>query len=59
MAAYSLLMGSLGGLALSGAVFAVWIGAGSVMGWGNPNWMLIIGTYTGNAPSCLQRVQWA
>ena len=44
---YSVFMGSLAGILLSIAVFIVWAGVGALMGFGNPNWLLIIGTYTG------------
>ena len=44
---YALFMSSLAGLLLSLALLGVWFGIGSVMGYGQPNWWLIIGTYTG------------
>ena len=44
---YALFMSSLAGLLLSLALLGIWIGMGSVMGYGEPNWWLIIGTYTG------------
>lgn len=44
---YALFMGSVGGLLLSVLLLGVWIGLGTPMGYDNPNWLLIIGTYTG------------
>ena len=44
---YALFMSSLAGLLLSLALLGVWLGIGSVMGYGEANWWLIIGTYTG------------
>jgi hypothetical protein len=50
IADYSLFMGSIAGLCFNAGVFGAWLGAGAAMGYGNPNWMLIIGTYTGEWP---------
>ncbi len=44
---YALFMGSIGGLILSVLLLGVWVGLGTPMGYDNPNWLLIIGTYTG------------
>lgn len=44
---YARFMGSLGGLIMSLILLGVWIGLGYPMGYDNPNWLLIIGTYTG------------
>jgi low-affinity ferrous iron transport protein len=43
---YAAIVGSGVGLAISTAVFVVWVAIGSPMQW-NANWWLIIGTYTG------------
>jgi low-affinity ferrous iron transport protein len=45
--AYARFMSSLGGLLLSLALLGLWLGLGAAMGYDNPNWWLIIGTYTG------------
>ena len=44
---YAMFMGSIGGLILSVLLLGVWVGLGTPMGYDNPNWLLIIGTYTG------------
>ena len=44
---YALFMGSMGGLLLSVLLLGVWVGLGTPMGYDNPNWLLIIGTYSG------------
>ena len=44
---YANFMGSLGGLTLSVALAGLWVGLGQLLGFSNPNWWLIIGTYTG------------
>ena len=44
---YALFMGSMGGLLLSILLLGVWAGLGVPMGYDNPNWLLIIGTYSG------------
>ena len=44
---YALFMGSIGGLVLSVLLLGVWVGLGTPMGYDNPNWLLIIGTFTG------------
>ncbi|CAL5222302.1 g4644 [Coccomyxa viridis] len=44
---YALFMGSIGGLTLSVLLLGVWVGLGAPMGYDNPNWLLIIGTYSG------------
>ena len=49
---YARFMSSLWGLLLSLALLCVWLGLGDVMGYGNPNWWLIIGTYTGLVRTC-------
>lgn len=49
---YARFMSSLWGLLLSLALLCVWLGLGNVMGYGNSNWWLIIGTYTGLVRPC-------
>ena len=44
---YANFIGSIGGIILSVVLLAVWLVIGSIMGYGNANWWLIIGTYTG------------
>lgn len=44
---YANFIGSIGGIVLSIVLLAVWLVIGSVMGYSNDNWWLIIGTYTG------------
>ena len=44
---YANFIGSIGGIVLSIVLLAVWLVIGSVMGYSNNNWWLIIGTYTG------------
>ena len=44
---YASFIGSIGGILLSIVLLAVWLVIGSVMGYSNDNWWLIIGTYTG------------
>lgn len=44
---YAKLIGSIGGIILSLLLLGLWLGLGKVMGYNNPNWWLIIGTYTG------------
>jgi len=44
---YANFIGSIGGIVLSIVLLAVWLVIGSVMGYSNGNWWLIIGTYTG------------
>ncbi len=44
---YANFIGSIGGIVLSIVLLAVWLVIGSVMGYRNDNWWLIIGTYTG------------
>ncbi|KAL0045909.1 hypothetical protein WJX82_008219 [Trebouxia sp. C0006] len=46
---YASFIGSIGGILLSIVLLAVWLVIGSVMGYSNDNWWLIIGTYTGLA----------
>lgn len=46
---YANFIGSIGGIVLSIVLLAVWLVIGSVMGYSNDNWWLIIGTYTGLA----------
>ncbi len=51
---YALFMGSIGGLTLSVLLLGVWVGLGAPMGYDNPNWLLIIGTYSGLVSCPLQ-----
>lgn len=44
---YARFMGSMGGLLMSVLLLGVWVGLGNSMGYSNPNWWLIIGSYTG------------
>ena len=44
---YANFIGSIAGIVLSAVLLAVWLVIGSIMGYGNANWWLIIGTYTG------------
>ncbi|DBA73208.1 hypothetical protein WJX77_010591 [Trebouxia sp. C0004] len=46
---YANFIGSIGGIVLSIVLLAVWLVIGSIMGYSNDNWWLIIGTYTGLA----------